>query len=204
MVDIILTLKFFDSIDYLPTRASVLDFFITKDISKQYKRDEINEEIWKLAKSGKIVLFDDIYLGLPGWNFEEKLAAHMNRITDSKVILKKFKKYTKYFKFMKVVDLVGIYGKNSEKNFCILNSEFSRFDKLILKFLGIKDPIIIYTSNLKVENKNFKTAYYLLKMPIAYTKPGIYEKFIFKNPWIFDYFGNYPVDKISLNYKVVL
>ncbi|PIR42764.1 hypothetical protein CO058_03315 [candidate division WWE3 bacterium CG_4_9_14_0_2_um_filter_35_11] len=204
MKQIFLTLKFFDAIDHLPTREEVLDFFVTKNLSRQYKRDELNSIISDLIKSREVVLFEDLYLGLPDSNFEIRKAKQLEKIMVSKLILKKLKKHKKIFNFIDSLDLFGLFGKYSEINLIILNEKLSPLHRFILKLMKIKDPLIIYESDLRFKSGDIRSAFYLLKMPHAYSKPGVYEKFIFKNPWIFEYFGNYPVDKISLSYKVVI
>lgn len=204
MKQVFLTLKFFEAIGYLPTIEDVLDFFITKNLAKRYKKDELNLIIADLIKSRKVVLFDELYLGLPGFNFEKQKEIHLNRIQVSKMILKKIKRYERFFAFIDPLGFFGLLGENSEINLLILNGRPSPLHRFVLRLIKVKDPLIIYESNLEFKSTDIRSAFYLLKMPQIYSKSGVYEKFIFKNSWIFEYFGNYPVDKISINYKVVL
>ena len=201
---ILLTFKFFEAVEYLPTRQELLDFFITKDLDKQFKRDEINACISELIESKNILVFDEIYLGLNSWDFATIKRGFVERVRLSKAIVKKLKKYSKFFKLISPIVFVSVYGKFSETNFLILSNELNLFHKFILRILKIKNPIVMHEADFKYKNHDIRSAFYLLKMPHVFAKAGAYEKFIFKNPWIFDYFGNYPVDKISLNYKVVL
>lgn len=201
---VFLTLKFFEAMGYLPTREEVLDFFVTRNSSTRYKRDDINAVISKLILSKEIVLHEDLYITLPGAIFDLMKEKHLEKIKVSKLILKKISGRKQLLNLMSSIDFIGLFGKNSEVNLIILNEKLSPLHRFILKLMKIKDPLIIYEDDLRFKSMDIKTAFYLLKMPHAYAKQGVYEKFIFKNPWIFEYFGNYPVDKISLNYKVVL
>ena len=203
MKQVFLTLKFFEAIDYLPTKEDVLDFFVTKGLDKKYKREDLNKIISDLIIAKEIILFEDLYLGLPDLNFEIRKSKQLERIAVSKLILRKIKKHNRIFSFIDTLSFFGLYGMSSETNVLILEDKLSPLYRFILKLIKIKDPLIIYTSDLVFKSHDIKSAFYLLKMPHVYSKLGVYEKFIFKNPWIFDYFGNYPVDKVSLSYKVV-
>jgi hypothetical protein len=57
-------------------------------------------------------------------------------------------------------------------------------------------------SNLVLSEQSTKDALEILFIENIYNKENTYEKFLHKNLWIFNEFSNYPLSKISMNFKV--
>ena len=67
--------------------------------------------------------------------------------------------------------------------------------KYVLNIVEEKDAFTL------VKVKDLNTAYLLISLHPLINDLKFYEYFLYKNLWIFNYLGNYPLDRINLSYR---
>lgn len=171
-----------------------------------------------LSASNIIYTNDEGFVSLSD-NLEESLKVRLDLEEETKTRIKKAKRLLSIFKKLPFIRFIGVYGqsslgrisKDSKADLIIITeSETANLTKFLLtNYLKITGSLKLFkiskifeTDNIEWDSKDPISAIQLLKLTTIFNKDQTYESLIGSNNWIFETFSNYPLEKVSWNFKL--
>lgn len=203
------------TLEFFPDPLLAEELFEMLVVDEPVKREEFFGEVRAMREGGR--LFEqDGYVGLLPDQMISRIARTKEKDKQNRECFGTIRKRSSLLERFPQIKMIALAATlNQPKGFCafvLVEGKYaSTIRKFILWYFGtfMKDCKIIEIINLagpslEVPKKDLRMAYKLLFLHPIINKDGIYEKFMHKNGWIFNYFANYPLQKISLGYRVNL
>jgi len=215
---ILKTLKYRAIFSYPLTAIELYEFLITDELKKTVAKANFEKSLNKLISEG-LIQRKDGYFYPSGGDFSFYIHQRKKREMYSRDKYRYINELLKGISKNKYIKFIGVTGSVAAGNapdgddidlfiVCEENSvwicRFLVFLYLKLRFkLGKVCPnIFVSVANLSWKDKNVYTAHEVLLLKPVFNKDKTYEKFIQKNIWAFDYFANYPFEKIRMDYHI--
>ena len=215
---ILKTLREFTKLNVVPTLE---DLFYSLDTSEfknpAIKRVAFDEALQDLIKSKEVLIgeVEDILLAvLPGTqseSAEEVVNYRRSHRKEIKDIAKKLDKLKKFNFVLNISTLNLLPAKDGPENYIYIfvKNDSQKIAKFFIKMLLLGKNIwlrhikIIEYSDIKryFPERQVQSAYKLANLRSIFNKSNFYENLIYQNRWVFEILGNFPVSRISLNYK---
>lgn len=182
----------------------------------------VEKEIFKstvisMEKNGAIA-YSEGYFYKSAEGIGEEVKKRIIKAESARNACKRLKSKEKYLKKIGKLKYLGVFGsfsnvknpdgkesllviveeKSLESTIKKLNIFFKLF-RLSNKF-GIE--IVIEEPIKALDSKSIGEAKNLMSLEHVVNKDSTYERLIHKNLWIFEYFSNYPLNKLSMSYRV--
>jgi len=215
---IIKTLKYRSIFEFPISLEELHEFLISDGLSSPVDKDLFTQSVSSLVDKKGIGHYNGYFYLDPNFN-ENLIIRREKHETYSRAKYREAEKLLKIFEKFNMIRFIGVTGSVAAANahekddidlFIITSkntvwiNRFLMFSYLKLRFkLGRFCPnIFIDEENLKWPDQNIYIAHDILLMKPLLNKDKTYEKFIHNNIWIFNYFINYPLQKISMDFRV--
>lgn len=214
---ILKTLREFDNLNVFPTLEDVYFSLDTSEAKKSFKRDIFDESIEDLIASEEIFISraDDLFfvssnLIPPGFALEI--------LEYRKNYRKEIKKFTTQIGILKslpfllnisTLNLIPLKPNKDKQIYIFVKNNSAKLTMFLLKIRFFFDKkklntieVIEYSESQRCfPQRKVQSAYKLANMHPIINKNNFYEGLIYENKWVFEILGNFPVSRISLNYR---
>lgn len=214
---ILKTLREFDKLEVFPTIDDVYYSLDTSELKKAFKRDIFDEAIEDLLQDREIFISraDDLFFV----SLQDINSVHAKEILEyRKVYRKEIKNIAKKLEIFKkfpfllnisTFNLVPFKEHNRDQIYLFVKNNSKRIMWFLLKvrfFLSKKRlPRITIVEHQDLKSifpeRQIQSAYKMANLHAIFNKNNFYENFLYKNKWVFEILGNFPVSRISLNYR---
>jgi len=212
------TLKYRGIFNYPLTIREIYEYLITDELKKTVPKEEFQNAINSLITKNLVKRVNGYYCcGCD--DFSDLIHRRKKREAVSRARYREIKKMLDIFSKIDLIRFIGVSGavaagnadEKSDINLFVIaktNSVWtarfwtSMYTKFKPKAKHVKFNIFVSSSNLEWGDKNIYTAHEILLLKPLFNKGAVYEKFIQKNLWVFDYFSNYPFEKVSMDFRV--
>ena len=214
---ILKTLREFYRLEVVPTVEDLYYSLDTSELKASVKKNLFDEAFDELIHAREVVVvrIDDLFfvstIDKPQENANEVLAYRKAYRKEIKYIAEKLNKL-KHLPFLlnvSTLNLIPLKENHKDQIFVFVKNDSKKIAHLILrlKFLFRKDWLskvkILEHRDLKdyFPERQIQNAYKLANLHPIINKNNFYENLIYNNRWVFEILGNFPVNRISLNYR---
>ena len=213
-----------------PTTEELYEFLITTKLNGRVSKDQFEKVLVELMTSGKLFKHEE-YVWNDERSLEASVLARKEAIAFSRQKFLDLQKFLTKRIYSKGLYFAGVTGRitlgledpsglnlskqassgevvsdSNVKIAVILDKKGFLNNFSSKKFLADIDKkgleVIILPDDLNWPSKSIFNAFELIALKPVISQNGIYEKIIAKNIWIYDFFSNYPLRKVSSEFRV--